>query len=199
MTDYIVPADELDAINEMLESIGQTPVSAVDSPIGDVGIARGMLRRATRSCQLLGWDFNTDEGYALSPQTDGTLRVPEGVLRIDAVDAISTLVRRRHPDGFWAIWDGTRLSWQHPSPVKFRLTWAFAFNDMPDSARHFVSMSAARRFQNRIIGASSLDGYSAEDEAKAWHTLLRDERANRDTNLFRRNATLARSINNRRY
>lgn len=199
MADFIVPADELDAINEMLESIGQTPVSSLEAPIGDVSIALGMLRRATRSCQLHGWDFNTDDPYTLTPETSGLIRVPAGVLRIDAVAAVSKLVRRRHPDGFWSIWDGDTQSWEHPEPIEFRIVWGFPFDDMPDSARHYVSMSSARRFQNRIIGASSLDGYSAEDEARAWIMLMRDERSSRDTNLFRRNATLARQTSNRRY
>lgn len=194
------PQDELDAVNEMLESIGQTQVSSLaNSGIGDVNTAYAMLLRVTRAVQLVGYDFNTDEAYPLSPDLNGIIKVPEGVLRIDPSDPTSSLKRRRHPDGYFAIWDGDNRSWTHVSPVDFRIIWGFPFDDMPESARSYATMRAARRFQKRIIGSDSLDGYNAEDEQAAWMVLQRDERANRDTNLFRRNAILAQATANRRY
>lgn len=197
---FLPPLDELEAVNELLGSIGQTPVATLEvSGLGDVSTARGFIQGITRAVQLQGFDFNTDEDYELTPDTDGYLRVPEGVLRIDPSDARSTLKRRRHPDGFWAVWDGENKSWVHTDPVEFRIIWAYPFEDMPDSARHYVTLAAARKFQKRIIGSDTLDGFNEEDEFRAWTLLQRDERANRDTNVFSRNATLAAQTNNRRY
>lgn len=196
----IAPLDELAAVNEMLTSIGQTPVQSLSvHGIGDVALAHQFLTAVTRSTQLVGWDFNTDDPYTLNPDTDGFLKVPAGVLRIDPVEKASTLKRRRHPEGFWAIWNSDEQSWLHAAPVDFRIVWAFAFDDMPDSARHFVALSAARRFQMKLIGSTSLDGYGAEDENSAWLLLQRDERASRDTNVFRRNRTMAAATANRQY
>lgn len=196
----LVPMDELEAVNEMLESIGQFPVSTLENTlIGDVTTARRFLARVASMVQLYGFDFNTDTDYVLSPDTEGFIKVPEGVLRLDLMDTSTNLKRRRHPSGFWALWDGDCRRWTHEAPVTCKITWGYPFEDMPDSARNYVALSAARKFQNRIIGASSLDGYSAEDEDKAWALLMRDERANRDTNTFRRNAVLAGQVANRRY
>lgn len=197
---FLPPLDELEAVNELLESIGQTPVSNLEvSGLGDVSLARGLIRRVTRAVQLHGFDFNTDETYELSPGANGVIRVPEGVLRIDPSTATSALKRRRHPDGYWAIWDGENKTWTLEEPVEFTIVWSYPFEDMPDSARHYVTLSAARKFQKRIIGSDSLDGYNAEDEFRAWTLLNRDERASRDTNLFSRNPTLAQATANRRY
>ncbi len=196
----LVPMDELEAVNEMLESIGQFPVSTLENTlIGDVTTARRFLARVTSMVQLYGFDFNTDDDYVLSPDTDGFIKVPEGILRLDLMDTSGNLKRRRHPDGFWALWDGANLRWTHEDPAVCRIVWGFPFEDMPDSARNYVALAAARKFQNKIIGATSLDGYAAEDEDKAWTLLMRDERANRDTNVFRRNAVLAGQVANRRY
>lgn len=196
----IAPLDELAAVNEMLTSIGQTPVQSLTvHGIGDVALAHQFLTSVTRSTQLVGWDFNTDEDYTLTPDSSGYLRVPDGVLRIDPIEKTSGHKRRRHPDGFWAIWNSDEQSWVHTEPADFRIVWAYAFDDMPDSARHFVSLSAARRFQMKLIGSNSLDGFGAEDENNAWVILQRDERAGRDTNIFRRNSTMAASTANRRY
>lgn len=196
----LAPLSELDAINEMLTSIGQTPIQSLTATgIGDVALAQQFLSSVTRSMQLYGFDFNTDESYTLTPDLDGYLRVPQSVLRIDPLSKSSQLKRRRHPDGFWAIWDGENQTWEFEEPEDFRIVWAYPFDDMPDSARHFASLSAARRFQMRTIGANSLDGFGAEDEQAAWVLLLRDERATRDTNVFRRNTTMAAATANRSY
>lgn len=199
-TPRIVPMDELEAVNEMLESIGQAPVSTLEnSSIGDVSTARRFLSRVSSSVQLYGFDFNTDDDYVLTPDTSGFLKVPDGVLRIDAMDTTSSLKRRRHPDGFWAVWDSANRRWTHVAPVAFRIVWAYPYDDMPDSARNYAALSAARKFQKRIIGSDSLDGYNAEDENAAWRLLMRDERSTRDTNLFRRNPVMAGQVSNRRY
>lgn len=195
----IPPMDELEAVNEMLESIGQAPVSSLATGLGDVSLAQSLLRRKTRSVQLEGFDFNTDENYALSPNADGVIVMPQGILRLDPVDPTRNLKRRRHPDGDLAFWDGDANGWTFTEPVPCRIVWAYAFEDMPDTARHYVALSAARKFQKRIIGSDSLDGFNAEDEMRAWMVLHRDERANRDTNLFRRNPTLAAVTASRRY
>ena len=115
------------------------------------------------------------------------------------MDKASTLKRRRHPDGQWAIWNTPEQSWVHEEPVTFRIVWGYPFEDMPDSARHYVTLSAARKFQKRIIGSDTLDGYNADDESRAWLSLQRDERATRDTNIFTRNPILAGQVSNRRY
>lgn len=192
--------DTLEAVNELLESIGQTPVSSLENVgLGDVNTAQSLLMRVARAVQLHGFDFNTDDDYELTPDADGLILVPEGVLRIDPMDKNSALKRRRHPNGQWAIWNTPEQSWVHTDPVTFRIIWAYPFEDMPDSARHYVALSAARKFQKRIIGSDTLDGYNADDENRAWLALSRDERANRDTNLFSRNPILAGQVSNRRY
>lgn len=193
-------SDELDAVNTMLESIGQAPVSSLDLVgLGDVTLAHKLLLRRTRDVQLIGWRFNTDEDYELTPDVSGYLRVPDGVLRIDAMDRGTPLVRRRHPGGFWAIWNGSAKTWTFDGPVNFRITWGYPFDDLPDPARTYVALSAARAFQKRIIGSDNLDGFNAEDEQRAWQVLTREERALRDTNLFSRNPLLAATVANRRY
>ncbi len=198
----VVPLDELEAVNELLASIGQAPVStlASASAIADVGLARSFLRGVVRAVQLHGFDFNTDRNYVLTPDVDGYLRVPDGVLRIKPVKTVgASLKRRRHPNGFWAIWDADNQTWTHTAPVEFDVVWAFDFDALPDVARHYVTVAAGRKFQMRTIGANSLDGYNEQDEATAWNLLLREERANRRTNLFRQNTTIAGQTNNRRY
>lgn len=188
---------ELDAVNEMLGSIGQAPVASLAALNGDPAIARAHLTTMNRAVQLYGFTFNTDTDYALSPDTGGIIRVPTGTLRQDPMDPEQRLVARVHPDGYRAFWDLANHTWVMTEPVKFRLTWGYVFNDLPDSAKNYVTLAAARRFQKRIIGSTELDGYNAEDEERAWSLLLRDERAQADTNIFRDNLQVARQVSRR--
>src|SRR3546814_20980574 len=63
---------ELEAVNEMLMSIGQAPVNTLNATgISDVNIARAELVKVSRRVQARGWNFNTDDAYKLSPDADG--------------------------------------------------------------------------------------------------------------------------------
>ncbi len=178
-------------------SIGQAPVNTLAvSGIQDVNIAKAELAKVNRFVQLYGFAFNTDDDYTLSPDVNGIITVPAGVLRIDPMDPAAQLVQRRHPTNGICIWDSANKTWSMATPVDFSITWGFDFADLPEAARYFISIAAARKFQKRIIGSNELDGYNKEDEEKAWAILIRDERRNRDTNAFRTNPYLRR-VNNR--
>ncbi|PXA91180.1 hypothetical protein DMC25_06400 [Caulobacter sp. D4A] len=188
------PFTELEAVNEMLMAIGQAPVNALVG-IGDVNIALSELRKVVRYVQLHGFAFNTDAGYPLTPDINGYLLVPAGVLKIGPEDRNLRLVQRRHPSGQLAMWDTAVHTWAFSAPVYFRVTWGFGFEDLPETARNYIAISAARRFQKRILGSNELDGFNAEDEQRAWALLIRDEMASSDKNLFRQNPAMRRYTN----
>lgn len=187
---------ELDAVNEMLGSIGQAGVSSLDaSTFGDAAIARGFLRTVTRYVQLYGFAFNTDRNYVLTPDTGKFLWLPDGVLRIDPEDKSLNIVGRKEPNsGKRAFWDRSNTTWAFDAPVSTRVTWAFEFEDLPESAKNYISVAASRRFQERMIGSAELDGFQSEDESRAWSLLVRDDRGNRHTNAFRQSKDLARQV-----
>lgn len=191
---------ELDAVNDMLVSIGQTPVNTLAgvSGIRDVNIAKAELMKVSRNVQLIGWNFNTDDTYDLAPDINGQVAIPAGVLRIDPVDASADYVPRRAPNGPMALWDKANRTFTFTAPVSCKVVWGYAFEDLPPAASAYVALAAARKFQKRIIGSNELDGFNAEDEQRAWATLMRDERASRDTNMFRKSASL-QSFGSRSY
>lgn len=190
---------ELDAVNEMLVSIGQAPVNTLAvSGIRDVNIAKTELQKVSRSVQLIGWHWNTDETYTLTPDIDGHIVVPPGFLKFEPVDRSRALTQRRHAKGL-ALFDKDAGVFEFTAPVCLKVTWGYAFDDLPEAARGYIAISAARKFQARLIGSRELDGFNAEDEQRAWQTLIRDERGSRNTNMFRRNRTLQRAYNRSRY
>jgi hypothetical protein len=195
----IEPTTELEAVNEMLMSIGQAPVSTLAvSGIRDVNIAKARLESMARRVQSQGWNFNTDEDYDLNPDIDGVIAVPSGALKVDGQLATDDFTVRRHPTKGMAIYNKTERTFIFTAPIKVKVVWGFAFADLPETARCYIATAAGRRFQSKVIGSQILDRYEEEDEAKAWFNLQREERASRDTNLFRSNAAIS-GIMNRRY
>jgi hypothetical protein len=178
---------ELDAVNEMLMSIGQAPVNTLAvTGIQDVNIAKAELTKVSRRVQSRGWNWNTDDNYTLNPDVDGAILIPEGALKVDASDTGSNLVQRRHPTkNAMALYDRDNQTFTFTAPVAVQIIWGFAFEDMPETARTYIATSAGRKFQSRVVGSQILDRYQQEDEQVAWVLLDREERASRDTNLFR--------------
>lgn len=192
----LAPMTELEAVNELLGSIGQAQINTLDSAYGDAATAQTYLDQVTRDVQLWGFKFNTDTAYPLTPDINGLLQVPSGAMRITSTDGKLDLTQRRHPSGSMCIWDLANRTWTFTAQVFFDISWAYGFEDLPQSARHYIAVAAARLFQNKLIGSSELDTKNQEYEQRAWNLLLMDERAGRKTNSFAKSPSLV-AIRNR--
>jgi hypothetical protein len=196
---------DLDAVNRMLASIGGSPVNTIEvAGVGDVADAKRHLTETVRDVSTVGYSWNTDYGYSLTPDTDGAIMIPNGVLDIDASDATVTIVVRRHPSkDALALYDADNhtfdfsSSYSTENPLTVDIIWGFAFNDLPQAARTYIATAAARRFQAQKVSSPILDRFDAEDEERAFMLLQRYERRSRDTNSFRRSATLQKWVGRR--
>lgn len=190
---------ELEAVNEILQSIGQAPVNTLNvTGITDVSNARSKLITITRRVLTYGFNFNTDSDWEILPDADGVILVPSGALKIESQDITANLVERLHPTKGRAVWDKDNRTWEFTAPVSFKITWGFSFEELPETARCYVATAAAQQFQARIVGSRILNEFTKDDADNAWVLLIKEERASRPTNLFRTNASMAK-LTNRRY
>jgi len=192
---------ELDTVNKMLGSIGQTPVNTLEvTGIGDVATARRYLTDTLRDVQAVGWSWNTDRNYTLSPDTQGFIAVPVGALDVDAEDKTASVVVRRNPTtNSMSLWDGDAKTFVFVNSVDVAITWGFNFNDLPQSARTYIGTLAARRFQGQVVSSPILDRVNQEEVDSAWLMLQRGERKTRDTNVYRANTAVGGFANRRRF
>lgn len=193
----ISPMTTLDAVNEMLLSVGQAPVSTLQvTGIKDVAIALKRLDTALRQVQSRGWFFNTDDEYELSPDVDGQITVPSNALRVDSLS--SNITERTHPVKGRCLYNRDEGTFDFTEAVTCKVIWGFGFDDLPQTARDYVATIAARRFQSKAIGSTILDRFEEEDELKAKIALVREDRASRRTNLFTGNLGIS-SFGRRNY
>lgn len=175
MSTYLVttPTTELQAINTMLESIGEAPVSDLsDTGLGDVAVAKNFLGRSLREVLSKGWDFNTDYQYPMALDGDSKIPVASNVLEID-------------PDGNYAhmdvvvrggfLWDRYNKRYTFDSAITCHIVWLFEFASLPEAARRYITVLAARRFAKSVLGEDAATRMSVEDEETAWALLMNHE------------------------
>ena len=86
MSIALAPTTELDAVNEMLATIGEAPVNQLDNlGLTDAATARNRLYDAMRRVQKRGWYFNTDYATTLPPDVTGNVWLPANALKVTFV------------------------------------------------------------------------------------------------------------------
>lgn len=199
MSTLLAPTTELEAVNRLLGSIGQGPVNTLEfSGIPDVTDALSYLRDALKDVEAVGWSWNTDRSYTLNPDPSDYIPIPTGALEVDPEDKALNVVVRRNPNtGQLSLYSQADQSFKFDAPVDVNIIWAFPFEDIPQAARTYVTIIAARRFQAQRVTSAVLERFQEADEQKAFWALHRTERRVRDANSFRGNREGARMLRRR--
>lgn len=188
----ITPTTELEAVNECLENIGQAPVSTIAGDLGvDTQVALNFVRKTNRQLQSQGWYWNTEEGFTLTPNADKDILLPANTLSVaPAGKDIHRNLIQRGP----RLYDKDNFTFVFQTSVVVNLTLGFAFTELPETARRYIALRAARQFQDRVEGQA--DAGDSEDEVMAMADLkadqLRVERSNALTDNWTTASTLRR-------
>jgi len=74
---------ELQAVNEILASVGQAPVTTLTQTNPDVAIAYDTLLQVSREVQAEGWTFNREYDYPITPDTNKNIVIPNNMIQMD--------------------------------------------------------------------------------------------------------------------
>jgi hypothetical protein len=189
------PTTELEAINTMLSTIGESPVNAVeDTGNVDVVIARQILQSVSREVQARGWHFNTEINYTITPDSEGYLVLPKTVLKVDTVypDSSKDVVVRGS-----RLYDREKHTYVFTDAVKVDMTILLTFDELPEVARNCVTIRASRIFQERVVGSDTLHAFNSQDEARAMVSLMEYEADTADLNILSGNYSVYRILGDR--
>ena len=186
---------ELDAINIMLGTIGASPINSLDAATGvvDAVTARAILSEVSVQVQEEGWHFNTEYEFVLTPSLDSKeIYVPANAIEVDASaydrNDIDVAIRGNR------LYDRKNKTFQFQQDIKADLTILLEFNELPQAARHYITVRAARVFQQRVIGSDTLGSFSEKDEARALRSMRRYESKTADYNILTGNYSVMRTI-----
>lgn len=175
------PLSELEAVNLMLATIGESPVSSL-ATTGDLHIAMAVqfLYDSSREVQTVGYHFNYEEEYPLALNTNNELTVPSNALSLDVsdIDNIYDVVQRGS-----RMYDRKNHTYIFSSSIRVDITFFLPWDDLPQPARQYIAILAARRYQRRVLGDDTIEKHTATEEAAAKAQLEDFEASVRDYNL----------------
>lgn len=178
----LTPSTELDAVNYLLLSIGETPVNTLDEEATDTIalIAHRTLHQISRQVQATGLNCNSEPNYPLRRDTSGYIRVPMNTLKADATDpTIDVVLRGRR------LYDRTNHSYIFKKDLRVDLVIFLPFEELPQVVRDYVTVRAVRVFQSKVIGSEALHSFSLQDEQEARVAMIQEETDSGDYNILR--------------
>lgn len=184
---------ELDAVNIMLGTIGEAPINSLDAATGvvDAVTARSILAEVSVQVQEEGWHFNTDYEFTLTPTDDGTIYVPGNAIEVDTSPYsrdFDVAIRGGK------LYDRGNKTYTFAAPIKADLTILLEFEELPQAARHYITIRAARVFQQRVVGSDTLQAFTQQDELRALRAIRRYEARTADYNILTSNYSVMRVI-----
>ena len=169
---------ELPAINQILSSCGQAPVTTLDQTNPDVAIAYDTLLQVSKEIQAEGWTFNTEYHYKVSRNASNEIEIPSNMIQIkltensanaefDCIRRSGKLYDRQH-----LTYDLSEISGDE---VECDIVWEFDWVDLPEPIQNYITSRAATLVSQRIIGDATQYQMLQQQEALARATALEYE------------------------
>ena len=169
-----VPVNELEAVNMLLAAVGEAAVSSLETATTvDVTQAKNLLSNINREAQQKGWHFNTEWDVVLSLDSDSRIPLGTTVLSVYSPTKMTT-IRGREGSPFLYDLDNNTFTWTTSINDAVTIT-LLDFEDIPQTARQYITTKAARIFQEEIIGQVSAEAVNRQEEVEAYADLLDDE------------------------
>jgi len=185
----VAATTELESINIMLAAVGESPVNNLTGTLPvDAQQALSILNEQSRMIQSEGWSFNTEIDVTLPKDNFKKVALGVDVLRVDPnihhhpnIDAIQRGLK---------MYDRLNNTFEFDQDLICTIVYFRDFTEIPEPARNYITIKAARIFIDRLIGDNNLRAYNQQDEARARAVLLETDTENGDHNLLRGDPSL---------
>jgi hypothetical protein len=176
---------KLEAVNTMLTFIGESPVNSLSdsSGVGDLPIAEQILDEIDREVQTQGWHFNTTVDVTTSPDaTSNEIVLSHNVVNADVkVGAYTDMdITMRNNK----LFNRSKNTFEFTSDLKLTLVSLLPWEDLPEKARRYISLRAARVLQDRQVGAKELTEVGIREEMVALAALREYDAEGADYSVF---------------
>ena len=166
---------ELPAINQILTSCGQAPVTTLDQTNPEVAIAYDTLLQVSREIQAEGWTFNKEYHYEFTKDTNNEILIPNNVIQIKLSENPNNMpyngIRRQ---GKLYDKQNHRYTWEF-SPIECDVVWYFDWIDLPEPIQNYITTRAATLVSGKIVGDDDQYARLQQQEALARSTALEYE------------------------
>jgi hypothetical protein len=175
---------ELDAVNQILSSVGQAPVTTLDLQNPEVAIVLTTLREVNKQVQSEGWVFNTERNYVLTPNaTTKEITFPTNALSIDTnVEEHGSDYDPVRRNG--KLYDRYNHTYEWNIDINADIIWYIAFDDVPPIVQNYIVARAARLSATKMIGDKEINSLLTEQEIQTRSAALEYECNQGDYSIF---------------
>lgn len=170
---------KLQAVNEILAGIGESPVSSLSSGFITASNAEQRLDEVSKNMQERGWFFNTENGMKLLPDSNGYIPLPNNTLRADVSQYGGSLVQRG-----LRLYDNAKHTYVFTQPVSLDIVVELSWEELPQAARDYAKFRAKRLFQADYMGEPNLLQVQSQEEGASFQRLLQADSSVADHNIF---------------
>ncbi len=176
----------LDAVNVLLENIGEMPVNTLDdAQIQDARIAERTILEFHKEAQVKGWSWNTEHCYPFQKDsTSGEVTIPTNVAKL-SFDPYLYAGRYQHRGT--RLYDTTNRTYVLESAVTkvdADVIWFVSWDEAPEAYNRWITIRSARVFSARVLGSDSSFKYTMKDEVDAKAILERMEQEQEQANIL---------------
>ena len=181
-------SSELDAVNSILMTVGESPVNTLNTQSPEVAIAQNTLREVAREVLAEGWVFNSEYEIKFTVDQNDQVPLSDAVLQVDAS-------RFYHLDTYNVIRKEGKLydRYEHrntfpdESIMYLDVIWMYAFEDIPQSFRDYITTKASRIASMRMVSDLEIAKGLENDEVVARASAIEYDTRQADYNVFNDN------------
>ena len=186
----VAATTELESVNIMLAAIGEAPINSLTGTLPvDARLAQSTLTEVNKEVQSEGWSFNTEIDVTLTRDASNNhISLSTDVLRVDpnihqhtTIDAIQRGLK---------LYDRLNNKYEFDEDLICTVVYFRTFDEIPEPARRYITIKAARIFVDRLVSDDGLRTYTQQDEVRARAILMETDLANGDHNLLRGDQSL---------
>lgn len=186
---------QLEAINTMLSAIGEPPVNSLSSQRADSLIATQILNEVSREVQSYGWHFNIEYKVVMTPDSSGFIYISENVARVDTDPSqeLDIIIRGNR------LYNKVTNSYVFTSSITVTRIVMLDFEEIPEPARRYIMIRAARIFMDRMVGSEKHHMFNLQDEVMALGKMREYEMDTADYSIFDEYSTASIIMRNASY
>ena len=181
---------ELSAVNAILGSIGQSPVSQLDYANPEISFIYNILKECNIDVQTEGWLFNME--YHIKENvnvSDNKIIIESDVIRIDNTDEwdrTRDFVRRKDSDGIWKMYDRVNHTFEYPDDEYFYVNKVrlLKFEDIPAPFQRYIVYKASGRAAVQLVSNQQLQQMLGTYEGQARASCMEYECNQGDHNFM---------------
>ena len=189
----ITTTTALQAVNTMLQTIGESAVTDLADPAYEVSAAVTVLDEVVRDVCLDSYVFNTEEDRVLTANGSGkyVATSPEPYVQIRNQGSGEDYVIR---SGFVYSMKDKTDTFTAGDTITITGVYLLEFLELPEAAKRYCVIRAARTFADRMVGSKDIRAFSERDEMEAKAKLADYEFGVDKINMLGDSSTVAFSL-----